>query len=82
MRDAQVHHIQYIDTGFGCDPIGIFTVLFDVADLYVRNDRFRFPAVPVVELESRTVCSDQYAPVRHEAKLGKVDRVFFFLFGQ
>ena len=82
VRDAQVCHIQDIDTGFGCDPVGILATLLDVANLYIWDDCFRFPAVPVVKLESCPVCSDQYSPVRHEAKLGEADRISFFLFCQ
>ena len=82
VRDAQVCHIQDIDTGFGCDPVGILATLLDVANLYIWDDCFRFPVVPVVKLESCPVCPDQYSPIRHEAKLGEVDRIFFFFFSQ
>ena len=82
MRDAPVCHIQDVDTGLGCDPVRILTTLLDVANLYIWDDCFRFPVVPVVKLESCPVCPDQYSPIRHEAKLGEVDRIFFFLFSQ
>ena len=82
VRDAPVCHIQDVDTGLGCDPVRILTTLLDVANLYIWDDCFRFPVVPVVKLESCPVCPDQYSPIRHEAKLGEVDRIFFFLFSQ
>jgi hypothetical protein len=80
VRDAPVCHIQDVDTGLGCDPVRILTTLLDVANLYIWDDCFRFPVVPVVKLESCPVCPDQYSPIRHEAKLGEVDRIFFFFF--
>ena len=82
MRNTPVCHIQDIDTGFGCDPVSILIALLDVANLYVRDDRFRVPTVSIVKFESRPVCSDQYSPVRHEAKPGEADRISFFLFCQ
>lgn len=60
VRDAPVCHIQDVDTGLGCDPVRILTTLLDVANLYIWDDCFRFPVVPVVILTGAYAVAEKY----------------------